>query len=158
MRTGAKNAPPVNVDAAYELYRQGEVEQARKLINEILAKTPNHLQASALRDRIDNDEFQQWNAQTRELQAVEQVNPAAPWGWLIVAVGAAVIATVVAIPTLNEMLKSAQSALVQDPDAPAVAKAAVAPQVRLIFPVVLYIIAAVSYLSYRRLRRLAEVE
>ncbi len=155
MRAGTKNAPPVNVDSAYELYRQGDVEQARKLINEILAKTPNHLQASALRDRIDNDEFNQFKMQTREIQGM-QVSPAAPLGWLVVAVGAVVIATLFAIPILREMVQSAQHALIQDPEAPAIVKPAIAPQVRLIFPVALYIGGTVSFLSYLRLRRLQE--
>lgn len=156
MRVGTKNTPPVNVDSAYELYRQGDLEQARKLINDILAKTPNHLQASALRDRMDNDEFNQFKVQTHELQQVGEVNPAASWGWLIVSVGTVVVATLFAIPTLREMFQSAGRALVQDPDAVPVSKPAVPPQIRLLFPVVLYVVSAISYLAFRRLRRLQE--
>ncbi len=155
MRVG-KGTPSANVDTAYELYRQGDLEQARKIVNEILQKTPNHLQASALRDRMDNDEFKQFNMQTREIQEVGEINPVAPWGWLTIAVTCVVVATAFAIPTLREMYQAAGHALVQDPDAAPIARPAISPQVRLIFPIVLYIIAAVSYLSYQRLRRLME--
>jgi hypothetical protein len=141
----------VNIDAAYELYGQGDRDGAMKVINEILEKVPNHLQARALRDRIDTEELQQFNQKTRNLQEAGDENVATVYIALAMSIAFAILGTVLAIPALNKAF-SAGGFTREVVTESAVGKSTAPAHVLLIYPVVCYLLAAASFYGYRRYR------
>lgn len=154
MRVGAKSTPQPDINAAYTLYQQGNRDEAHKVINEILRVSPNHLQARALRDRMDTEELQQFHAKTREAQVLEDVSPIALWGIMGLGIVMAGVGTYLAYKALGTISTAGglTKDVVTERGGIFPGRAQAPAHVLLIYPVVFYLIAGACFYTFRRYR------
>lgn len=153
MRTGTKSAAVPDINAAYMLYEQGQMDDARKIINAILEKNPNHLQARALRDRMDTQELQTFTQKTRNLQEAGDVSPLMLTGLFVAGIVFALIGTLLAIKPVQTAVNAGSLTKEVVTEGAIVAGRMQAPaHFGLIFPVVLYLLAGACFFAYRRYR------
>lgn len=154
MRSGGKGTPQPDINAAYALYQQGKRDEAYKLINEILKVSPNHLQARALRDRMDTEELQQFHAQTRELQELGDVSPVAVWMILGLGVVMAAVGTYLGYKALGTAFNAGglSQQVVTEGGGVLPGRSQAPAHVLLIYPVVFYLISGACFYTYRKYR------
>ncbi len=143
------------IDTAHRLYAVGDKEQARILVEQILAKEPNHLQAQGLRDRIDNEDFSVALIRERDSEIEDgDESPAVSVGLLVVAIASALGATILAIKyTLIGMKVGFATEVIGQNSLLFHGKSKYPVQIFFMYPAALYIISAIAFYAYRRYAR-----
>jgi hypothetical protein len=146
------------LERAHELLRLGRREEAQQAVEKILAEEPDNAQAQALRDRIENENMSAAVVRQRQehqtLLDDEDTSPALIYGFLLIGIVAAVAATWLAVKPIRFGLEHGFTA-------PAVGRTGAHLAITthypvhlfLVYPVVLYCVAGLSFLAFRRYTR-----
>lgn len=92
--------PSVQLAEAHELIQQGKREDAYRIVNEILRERPNHVEARALRDRLDSEDLSRavvYDRMQSDSFEEEDESPVVAYGILAIGIAFALVATYLAI-------------------------------------------------------------
>ena len=143
------------IERAHAMLQAGQREEARTVVQQILTKEPRNFTALALRDRIDNEDFSVSLVNKRsDGFEDEDESPVVSIGLLVLSIVAALAGTIVLIRNIviglrvgfNQEVTGRSSILVPE-------KGHFPVQNFFMFPVAMYLIAAIGYYGYRRFYR-----
>lgn len=155
MRTQQSKTIP-EVEQAHDLLQQGRRDEAYAVVREVLKRQPNNIEARALRDRIDTEDFRVAVVRERERKdsfEEEDVSPALPIGILLIGIVAMCVASYLAIKPIRMGMQLGFGAEI-DMGGRMLGKTSKYPvHFLLIPPVMLYILSAICYYAFWRYRR-----
>lgn len=154
MRTQRSQSLP-EVEQAHELLKQGKREEAYALVCDVLKRQPANVEARALRDRIDAEDFRVAVVRERERRDIfedEDVSPLLPIGILIIGIVAALVASYLAFRAIRLGLQIGFSAEIEMGGRWLGAPSRFPVHNLLITPVLLYFVSGVCVYAYRRYR------